>query len=222
MISPSRFGYPGSAVPERADVPGQAAALVDLLHALDLEQVDVVGISAGSAAALQLSADYPQRVRRLVLESPLLPLAERAPLPPLPAVRLLARAQFALWLTSKLPPVVKLAAGAPPGRLSDADRAELAAINGTLFPLRPRRDGTIFDRAVSAPHVVEDRIPVERITAPVLVINAAHAVLAPHDDTTRFVARLADAELLELHRGGHVLIGNVQQLREAETRFLAG
>ncbi len=224
VISPSRFGYPGSPLPDVAGVAGvadEASVLVDLLDRLGVGAVDMVGLSAGSVAALQLAADHPERVRRLVLESALVPLAGRAPLPPLAMVRLLARAQLALWLTTKLPPVVKLAAGAPLRELSAADRDELAAVNGTMFPLRPRRDGTVFDRAVTAPHILADRVPVERITAPTLVVNAAHAVLAPHDDVVRFVRRLAGAELLEVDHGGHVLIGNVDRLREAVRTFFA-
>lgn len=221
VIGPARFGYLGSSLPQDADVRAQSSALITLLDHLCVERADVVGVSAGSVAALQLAADHPDRVRRLVLESPLLPRSGRAPLPPLPVARALSRAQFAIWLTTRMPPTVTLAAGAPRRELSAADREELDAINATMFPLRPRRGGMIFDRAVSAPHVLADRIPVERITAPVLVVNAAHALLAPHDDAVRFVSRLSDAELLEPDHGGHVLIGNVQRLRDAVSGFLA-
>lgn len=167
-----------------------------------------------------VAADHPDRVRRLVLESPLIPVAGRAAIPPLPMVRLLARAQRVLWLTTRLPPVVRVSAGAPPGGLSGADRAELAAINGTMFPLEPRRTGMLLDRTVTAPYVLADRIPVEHVSAPTLVINAAHAVLAPHGDMVRFVNRLPDAELVEPERGGHVLVGNVAPLRDAVRGFL--
>ena len=76
VVCPSRFGYPGSTLPERADVPAQAATMVGVIDALGLQRVDVVGLSAGSVAAAQLAADYPDRVRRVVLESPLVPLSE--------------------------------------------------------------------------------------------------------------------------------------------------
>ncbi|GGN44263.1 pimeloyl-ACP methyl ester carboxylesterase [Actinoplanes campanulatus] len=220
VISPSRFGYPGSPLPDGASVSDQAAALTELLDHLGVDQADVVGLSAGTVAALQLAADHPRRVRRLVLESPLLPVAGRAPLPPVPVVRVLARAQFLLWLTTKIPAVVKLAAGAPPARLAKDDLDELNAINATMFPLGPRRAGTVHDRATVARHALADRIPVSEITAPALIINAAHALLAPHDDVERFSARLRDARTLELDHGGHVLIGNVETLRQAVTGFL--
>ncbi len=220
VISPSRFGYAGSSLPGGASVGDQAVVLVELLDHLGVERADVVGLSAGSVTALQLAADHPGRVRHLVLESPLLPLAGRAPLPPVPAVRLLARAQFLLWLTTKVPAVVKLAAGAPPAQLPKEHADELNAINGTMFPLGPRRAGTVHDRVVVARHALADRIPTSEIISPVLIINAAHALLAPHDDLERFSARLRDARTLELDHGGHVLIGNVETLRRAVTAFL--
>ncbi len=220
VVSPSRFGYPGSTLPDAATVADQVAALVELLDHLGLDRANVVGLSAGSAAALQLAADHPGRVHRLVLESPLLPLTERAPLPPRLAVRVLARAQLILWLTTRVPAVVRLAAGAAPGELPPDDRQELAAVNATMFPLRSRREGTVFDRAVTAPHLLADRVPVAQITAPTLIINAAHAALAPHEATVRFTARLPAARLLEIEHGGHVLIGNVQRLRHVVTTFL--
>ncbi|MBB2940668.1 pimeloyl-ACP methyl ester carboxylesterase [Actinoplanes lutulentus] len=220
VISPSRFGYPGSGLPGQASVAGQAAVLVELLDHLGVERADVVGLSAGSVPALQLAADHPGRVRRLVVESPLLPLTGRAPLPPIPAVRALSRAQFLLWLTTKVPAVVKLAAGAPPAKLPKEHRDELDAINATMFPLAPRRAGTVHDRVVVAPHALADRIDVAGIGCPVLIINAAHALLAPHDDLVRFAARLRDARTLELESGGHVLIGNVAALRQAIAGFL--
>jgi 2-hydroxy-6-oxonona-2,4-dienedioate hydrolase len=220
VISPSRFGYPGSVLPRRASVADQTAVLVELLDHLGVERADVIGLSAGSVTALQLAADHPGRIRRLVLESPVLPLAGRAPLPPVPAVRALSRAQFLLWLTTKVPAVVKLAAGAPPERLPQEHRDELDAINGTMFPLAPRRAGTVHDRVVVAPHALADRVPVSEISCPVLIINAAHALLAPHDDVERFAARLRNVRTLELDRGGHVLIGNVETLRREVTAFL--
>lgn len=222
VISPSRFGYPGSQLPDGATVAVQADVLVALLDQLGLDAVAVVALSAGSVTALRLAADHPDRVRRLVLESPVLPLAGRAPLPPVAAVRVLSHAQYLLWLTTRLPALVRLAAGVPASELDDAARDELAAINETTFPLRPRMRGTLFDRAIGVEEVLRDRIPVERISAPTLVVNAAHSVLAPHEDAARFVARLANGRLVELDHGGHVLVGNVARLRALLGEFLTG
>ena len=53
IIAPSRFGYLGSELPAGATPRDQADAFAALLDRLDLGQVDVVGISAGTTAALR-------------------------------------------------------------------------------------------------------------------------------------------------------------------------
>ncbi|WP_239661913.1 MULTISPECIES: alpha/beta fold hydrolase [Rothia] len=47
IIAPSRFGYPGSAVAGEGSPKEQAAALMALLDILNIEQVYVLGASAG-------------------------------------------------------------------------------------------------------------------------------------------------------------------------------
>ena len=85
-IAPSRFGYPGTPMPGDASVAAQADALVDLLDALDVRLVDVVGFSGGAPPALQLAARHPGRVNRLVLLSsaPFTPFEPEVPDRPLP------------------------------------------------------------------------------------------------------------------------------------------
>lgn len=221
VVAVSRFGYPGSDLPPDATPAEQSEVLTALLDHLGLGAVDVVALSAGSAAALRLAVDHPDRVRRLVLESPVLPVRGRPALPPAFLAPVLARAQRALWFATSRPVLVRLAAGVPAAELDDAGRAELAAVNATMFPLAPRAAGLVFDRVVAVPEVLEDRIPVERISAPTLVVNAARAVLAPHEDAVQFVSRVPGAELLELDRGGHLLVGNVARLRAVLAEALA-
>ena len=63
------FNYPGLDAPRRDDID----SLADLARwvASELpERCDVVSLSMGSAIALRLALDYPERVRRLVLVVP--------------------------------------------------------------------------------------------------------------------------------------------------------
>jgi pimeloyl-ACP methyl ester carboxylesterase len=46
---------------------GRAAALAELLNALEIPQADVMAASFGGDAALNMALDYPERVRRLIL-----------------------------------------------------------------------------------------------------------------------------------------------------------
>jgi pimeloyl-ACP methyl ester carboxylesterase len=67
VIAPSRFGYLGSSMPVDATPEHQADALVALLDALDIDQVDVSGESAGATSALQLALRHPERVSHLAV-----------------------------------------------------------------------------------------------------------------------------------------------------------
>lgn len=68
VLTPSRPGY--DATPSTVGKTAQAAAdaMVALLDSLDIETVDVIGISAAGPTALALASRRPDRVRRLVLE----------------------------------------------------------------------------------------------------------------------------------------------------------
>ena len=69
VISPSRFGYLGSSMPENPSGAAQADMFVDILDHLGIESVDVLGISAGTSAAVQLALRHPGRVGHLIVSS---------------------------------------------------------------------------------------------------------------------------------------------------------
>ncbi|MDQ2055935.1 alpha/beta hydrolase [Halobellus sp. H-GB7] len=69
VIAPSRPGFLRTPLDDHRSFEDQAALLVALLDAIDVERPIVVGISCGGPVALQLAADYPERVAGLVLGS---------------------------------------------------------------------------------------------------------------------------------------------------------
>jgi len=72
VIAPAHPGYLGSdALPANADVEDHAFHLADLLDALSIDAVDVVGTSFGGWLAAELALRHPARVRRLALIDPL-------------------------------------------------------------------------------------------------------------------------------------------------------
>jgi len=72
VIAPDQIGFNKSSKPEVAwsfdDAAADTAALLDALH---LPIVDLVGHSMGGMLAMRFARTYPDRVRRLALESPL-------------------------------------------------------------------------------------------------------------------------------------------------------
>lgn len=69
VISPSRFGYLGSDMPENPTAAAQADTFIDLLDHLGVETTAVMGISAGTGAAVQLALRHPERVTHLIISS---------------------------------------------------------------------------------------------------------------------------------------------------------
>lgn len=88
-----------------------------------------------------------------------------------------------------------------------------------LFPLKPRRDGAVFDGFVS--NLAADRFHLEEVAVPTLVINA-------RDDTSfalyRFAVRAAEripgAKLVSIESGGHWFLGHAAEVREAIGAFV--
>ena len=72
VLAPDLLGFGGSDRPARWDYSpaGQAAAVVNMLDALDVARCDLVGHSMGGAVALALAALFPRRVARLVVAEP--------------------------------------------------------------------------------------------------------------------------------------------------------
>lgn len=71
-ITPSRPGYGKTPITDFNKTPkGTADLFISLLDTLNLPKVIVVGISAGGLTALEIAANYPNRVESLVLMSAL-------------------------------------------------------------------------------------------------------------------------------------------------------
>jgi pimeloyl-ACP methyl ester carboxylesterase len=71
LIAPSHPGFGRSGLPDWLDTPDDIAYLyLELMDRLDLARVDIVGCSIGGWIAAELGAKAPERVRKLVLLSP--------------------------------------------------------------------------------------------------------------------------------------------------------
>jgi len=69
LITPSRPGY-GKTPLNNFKSPKQAAELIhELLEYLSLDKVIIYGVSAGGPTAIELAANYPDKVERLILAS---------------------------------------------------------------------------------------------------------------------------------------------------------
>lgn len=69
LITPSRPGYGQTPLTKNGSAGKTAALFISLLDKLHLEKVIVIGISAGGLTAIEITANYPERVSKLILIS---------------------------------------------------------------------------------------------------------------------------------------------------------
>jgi len=69
ILTPSRPGYGRTDVEVGKTAAETAKSLVELLDHLKIDKVYLIGVSAGGLTAIYLAANYPARVKKLVLES---------------------------------------------------------------------------------------------------------------------------------------------------------
>jgi pimeloyl-ACP methyl ester carboxylesterase len=220
MITPSRFGYLGSPLPEKPTTAAQADAFVSLFDALGIAQVPVLAFSAGSTSAVQFALRHPDRVSALVLVASNSPHEKPVTLAPR-ALAPLVFSQPTLWfLRVVLPSTLAAIAGKPADyELSEEDRRTLVAIFDSFFPMRPRAKGIIFDGYVGNAEI--GGCAFEQITVPTLGVHAADDPLASYADARAMVARIPGSRWVRVERGGHIFIHNDEHVKREIAAFLA-
>lgn len=215
----TRFGYFGSTLPKNASPADQADAYVLLLDRLGVDRAVVMGASAGTASVLELARRHPNRVLGLILASARLGGGITTSELLKPVFRAAYSAQPLLWLFKKLAPTgYARMMGAPKGyRPTPAEAATLDGIRNLLFPLKPRRDGAVFDGFVS--NLVADRFPLEDLTVPTLIIAAVDDPLAPYQFAAKAAARIPTVRLVTIESGGHLLLGHDAQVPDEILAF---
>jgi pimeloyl-ACP methyl ester carboxylesterase len=182
--------------------------------------VAVFATSAGVTASLQFALRHPDRVSALVLHSPNAPGEVELVLPPKPAYTAVLRSDYAFWaLTTYFRSAMQALVGVPQGFvLTPEYAAEInAAFAGTL-PVSARAEGMLFDTYVSNPDIQD--YPLGRVETPTLVISAIDDPMALHANARALANQLANAQLMAVPDGGHLLLGHTAEVRSAVSQFL--
>jgi len=208
LLAPSRFGYPGSLMPENASVKAQATAFAQLLDALDIEQAYVLGTSAGGTPAIRFALDYPERCKGLILYSSAMPETS----PP---------QTFSTW---QGPPAFTLndfVMWTFRGLFSPLMGMEPDTVNGML-PLYLRTDGIRLDAQVTNPDMAKNFIdyPIEEIACPVLIIGAKDDKLVDASAMEQAAPRFQNHQLLLFESGGHLMQGHGHEVEAALDQFI--
>jgi pimeloyl-ACP methyl ester carboxylesterase len=220
VISPSRFGYLGSSMPDDSTGATQADSFIALLDHLGIETTAVMGISAGTSAAVQLALRHPERVTHLIVSSGNWPGSPTSVAPP--GWAKVFYNDPAMWLLKAIaPPMTARLMGVPKGLPHDDEQAAyVQEMLNSIFPLEPRVKGAVFDAFSSNPEVNE--YPLEEIAVPTLIIHAQDDPLASFDAAQKASTRIPNSRLVELDSGGHLGLGQTERVRDAIATFLVG
>jgi pimeloyl-ACP methyl ester carboxylesterase len=218
FIAPSRFGYLGSSLPPNATPAAQADALAALLDALNLGQIDVIGISAGATSALQLALRHPDKVKHLAVLVGNLPGSPTAVVQPSWTKRV--NRQLIMWALRTFAPstMARLVAAVPKGfTMTSEDAQFVTEFIDSLFPMMP--EGYNFDLFVSNADVNSYKL--EAISVPTLIVHTKDDQLASHEASKRAAERIPGARFVSLESGGHAMLGQTKIIRDELADFFA-
>ena len=208
IIAPSRFGYPGSDMPEGATVDMQVDAFIELLDKLGIEKTFVTATSAGGAIAQRFALMYPQRCKGLVLYCSGYPETSK---PDAPAAGMAGPPaavcnDFAMWLVS---PFFK--------PLMGMDRDVIKQI----MPMRDRKAGVVFDGdVVNKDHTDNyDNYDLRKLEVPVLIIHSEDDKLADSEKAKYWRKEIPDCTSLFFTDGGHLMTGNNEEINRVLDGF---
>jgi len=201
-IAISRFGYPGSNLPQEPAPGKQARVFLELLNELQIDKVFLIAASAGGAAGIRFALDYPDRLKGLILLSsgvPSVPMTKKElgmSGPP----KFILNDRFMLLCIRNFKGIFYSMFGSKnvPDEVFD-----------NMLPVKPRKNGIINDtEIINIDMAVNfDDYPVENLNIPILVIQAKDDPMVKYEDTEYFLKRV-NAELMIFPDGGHLIIGH--------------
>jgi 2-hydroxy-6-oxonona-2,4-dienedioate hydrolase len=208
-ITPSRFGYLGSAMPQGATWDDQADAWALLLDYLGIEQAAVMALSQGGPSALLFALRHPDRVSSLtclscgVVASGSEDQAEADQKGNL--LRFVFSRDVTYWPMSKffrkqfmgvLGANKEVVASLTPEQRSIMDRIILH-----MNPASLRSAGVVMDNEAELPGT-----RIAGIDAPTLIVHARDDLLQLYHNGAFAAATIPGATLLDFESGGHLVL----------------
>jgi pimeloyl-ACP methyl ester carboxylesterase len=224
-ISASRFGYLRSPLPADASTAAQADALAELLDALDVDRVAVLGMSGGVPPALQFALRHPERTSALALLSsaPYTPLTAGEQTLPVPiwVYRALFSSDFPYWLLQRIASAsLDAMFDVTPALRAALTPQEAAAVDRLVAEFQPvtgRTGGLNNEGAAIEPRA---RYPLAEVRTPTLVVHARDDGINPFRFGEYTAQHVPGARFVALESGGHLLLGHWAEVRSTTNAFL--
>jgi 2-hydroxy-6-oxonona-2,4-dienedioate hydrolase len=223
FISPSRFGYLRTPLPEDGTPAAQADAYECLLDTLKVKKAAIVTYSAGALSSAEFALRHPDRISALVLIIPdtwRLPSDEPSELMQESYItKVVLRSDFIMWLFSKFGKSAMITFFGVPkdvqANLSTQDKESIDELMKNLLPVSQRYDGMTND---GKNNLGKLRLDLENITVPTLIIDAEDVATFPGSKYT--AEHIPGAKLVSFKTGGHLLVGHSEEVRAEVTSFL--
>ena len=229
VIAPSRFGYLRSAFPADPSSENQADAFVDLLDAIGIDRIPVIGGSAGALSAMAFAIRHPDRCSGLVALVPASYAPGRSLAPPPGALTEFIinrglRYDFLFWfglVTAESAMTGALLATDPAlvAAASPEEQARAHAILWDILPVSARADGLLNDARLSGNPAP---MPIESIRVPTLAISLEDDRFDTIAAARHIAAEVPGAKLITWPTGGHIWIGHDADVTAAIDAFLRG
>lgn len=185
------------------------ADLISLLDELGEREVTLIGLSAGAQVALDVALEAPERVRRMVLASP----------------------SLSGYVPDEMPPFFTDLGAAL--QAQDFQRANEVLLASPIMSVPPEFADLVQTMVVdntrlwSLPYSLLEQVSppalerLEAVRPSTLVLVGADDLAAIHDQARLLAQRMADARLVTLPGGGHLLnMTSAEAFREAVGEFL--
>lgn len=226
IIAPSRFGYLGSAFPDDASPMHQADVLVDLLDHLKIDNLPVVGGSAGALTAAEFALRHPDRCSHLGLLVPAANLTDRDPVEFSALQRLAVNAvlgsDFWFWSLSRLAPwqMIRTLLATDPAlldRVPEAERNRAMTILNQIFPISRKAAGLRNDGFwAGAPSLTA----FDQIAAPTLILSCEDDLFGTSATARLLADRIPNAEITIYPTGGHIWLGHDDDVADRIAQFV--
>jgi len=224
LLTPDRPGYLGTPLADNGSPEAQADLAAALLDKLNINNVAVVGVSAGGPAALQFALRHPQRTKALVLLSA---ITQRTPLshdqldstlgklvmtPQFqnPAYFLINQAMKRLpalalqdYVRTETTYDMKTGKRYIEQILDDPQqRRQVMALADAIVPALPRFAGVMNDLRVQESL---DDLPLDQTRAPTLIVHSRYDGDVPYENATHAHAKIPRSELITVDQFGHMV-----------------